>query len=66
LEIVTRTFVEMQQERHAADYDGARSWTRTETEQKIESVDAAFFNWKSIRKTPEAQDFLLSLFVKKR
>ena len=66
LEAVTRIFVEMQQQRHTADYDGGGRWARTETVSRIKSVHAAFFSWKDIRDHPMAQDFLLSLFVKKR
>ena len=66
LEVVARTFVEMQQQRHTADYDGERRWARTEAVGRINSVTVAFFNWRAIRDQPLAQDFLLSLFVKRR
>lgn len=63
---IAETFVEMQQNRHAADYDVSRNWSRTETIAKIELVEAASADLESIRREREAQHFLLSLFIKKR
>lgn len=60
------TFLDMQEQRHAADYDSAVTWTRTDVLGKIRAVKAAFVGWASIRDEQEAQDFLLSLFVRKR
>jgi hypothetical protein len=66
LEVVTRRFVDMQQQRHTADYNSERRWARTETLYSIASVHVAFSNWKAIRESPGAKDFLLSLFVRRR
>jgi hypothetical protein len=52
--------------RHSADYDSARKWTRTDTLEKIESVEAAFRSWRNIREEDEAQNFLAKLLLKER
>ena len=66
LKFVADTFVRLQDHRHAADYDTSRAWSETDAAELVVSVIEAFGQWAAIRETPEAQDFLLSLFVKKR
>lgn len=71
LKLVAGTFVDLQQERHQADYDLARLLTRTEATDLIERVEAATAAWKAIRKTAansksyslEAKVFLTALLV---
>ena len=63
---VADTFVQMQQDRHIADYDNARKWSRTETAAKISSVQSAFQNWNQIRLSSPAQDYLVSLLLRER
>lgn len=64
--VVARAFVQLQDERHSADYDGAKAWTKSDAVVAVASADLAFGVWKRVRKTRQAQDFLLCLFVKKR
>jgi len=66
LHAVTETFVEMLQHLHTADYDSSTKWTRTETLEKLDTVQAAFQSWKSIRKSHDAQNFLVTLLLKER
>jgi uncharacterized protein (UPF0332 family) len=66
LHVVAATFVLMLQHRHTADYNGAVKWSRTDTLEKIESVEAAFQSWRVIRDAHEAQDFLVTLLLKER
>ena len=66
LKLVADTFVQMQQDRNLADYDGSRKWTRTDTVANVDSVAAAFEAWKAIRKNSVAQDFLITLLLKER
>jgi hypothetical protein len=54
-------FLEAQQQRHTADYDNARQWTRTEVLTLIKLVDSAFLSWRAIRDEPAAQAYLISL-----
>jgi hypothetical protein len=59
---VAQTFVEAQNNRHAADYDNSRVWARTDVLAEIESVANAFKSWRAIRNEDFAQAFLVSLF----
>jgi len=66
LHTITSTFVLMLQHRHTADYDGATKWSRTDTLEKIQLVEAAFKSWREIRSEPVAQKFLVSLLLRER
>ena len=66
LHLVAKTFVEMYQQREEADYDYSTNWSRTGVVPTIASVAAAFEAWKAIRREDVAQDFLFTLFTKKR
>ena len=66
LRAVATAFVLLQDQRHAADYDNATSWTKTEViEEWIRAADA-FANWDSIRNQDIAQTYLVSLLIKPR
>ncbi len=66
LRVIAATFVSIQQHRETADYDNSAKWTRTDTWQKIKSVEAAFSSWRVIRDEHEAQDFLVTLLLRPR
>ena len=66
LKAVAKTFAELQEKRHTADYDNTTFWTRTEALVHIKSAEQAFRAWKSIRTEQIAQAYLVSLIVKKR
>jgi TPR repeat protein len=59
--LIAETFVDMQQNRHTADYDNSAKWTRTDVHAKVNSVQAAFKSWKIIRKETVAQHYLVTL-----
>jgi uncharacterized protein (UPF0332 family) len=59
---VADTFFQTQEDRHTADYDNAKRWTRTEALAVISRVEAAFQSWNAVRGEPAAQEYLLSLF----
>jgi uncharacterized protein (UPF0332 family) len=63
---VAKTFVNLQKQRHLADYDNAIVWTRTEAERDVQSCEKAFVTWHSIRDENIAQDYLVSLLIKPR
>jgi hypothetical protein len=42
LQPVADTFFQAQQQRHTADYDHSKTWTRTEVLTRIAIVDSAF------------------------
>ena len=60
------TFIQTQQQRHTADYDNSKEWTRTEVLSLIANVTTAFANWRQIRNEDLAQDFLVYLLAKDR
>jgi hypothetical protein len=65
LRFIAMTFVDLQQDRHTADYDNSKKWTRTEVLAQIEAVQAAFDSWQAISGEEIAEDFLLQLLVQK-
>lgn len=64
LKIVAQTFAILQQQRHTADYDNGFHWSRTNAI-GIDLASSAFKDWRAIRTTDAAQDFLLTLFLPK-
>jgi uncharacterized protein (UPF0332 family) len=66
LHVVVNTFIEAQQQRHTADYDNSKQWTRTEVLTQIANVTTAFESWHKIRDESLAQDYLVYLLVKER
>jgi hypothetical protein len=66
LRSVAATFVDLQQERHDADYNLARAFTRATTLAAVATAQTAFASWAQIRGTPEAEAFMLALLVKTR
>jgi uncharacterized protein (UPF0332 family) len=58
---VVSAFSQAQQQRHAADYDNSKQWTRTEVLTQIELVERAFRSWHEIREEKIAQAYLTSL-----
>ena len=66
LKFVAKTFVVLQENRQLADYDNSTFWSKTEALSLIRSAERAFAGWQSIRDEPIAQQYLLSLLVKRR
>lgn len=66
LRSVAKTFAQLQEQRHVADYDNTKFWTKTEAFSQVASVQRAFLSWKRIAKESIAQDYLMSLLIKKR
>jgi uncharacterized protein (UPF0332 family) len=66
LRFVAKTFVQLQEKRHIADYDNTTFWTKTEAPSQVTSAAQAFIIWRSIRNEQIAQAYLISLFVRKR
>ena len=61
--LVADAFVQLQEGRHAADYDFSETLTRAEVLSKIDLVDQAFCAWEKIKKTDNANVFLASLLL---
>jgi len=62
---IAENFMRLQQDRHTADYDSSKRWTRKEVLTDIERAAAAFDSWKVIRKETIADDFLLQLLIQR-
>jgi uncharacterized protein (UPF0332 family) len=57
---VCQTFSDLQEMRHIADYDTARSVTRSEAVSAVSRALAAHEDWKEIRRTDNCKVFLLA------
>jgi hypothetical protein len=63
LQIVAKTFVNLQDARQQADYDNAKIWVSIEARNKVADAQLAFENWTKIRTHPAAKEYLLSLLI---
>ena len=66
LQALCLTFVELQNARHAADYDLSDNLTRSDAERYISETEVAFAAWQGIRNTHEVTVFLAALLFSKR
>lgn len=65
LKTVADTFVQLQRNRHTADYDNAFHWSRSDAIEVLDLAKSAFSDWRAIRSQDAAQDYLLQLFLPK-
>ncbi len=63
---IASAFVNLQEERHAADYDNHENWTATDVEATLEIARSAFRHWSSIRTDPMAGNYLLAMLLNKQ
>jgi len=61
LKLVADSFLKLQQDRHTADYDNSKVWSRTQVWAVICEAEDAMAAWSSIREEEIAQDYLLDL-----
>jgi uncharacterized protein (UPF0332 family) len=61
LKLVADNFVTLQQQRHSADYDNSKIWSRTQVFEAIIQAQDAMKAWMIIRSDATAQDFLFDL-----
>jgi uncharacterized protein (UPF0332 family) len=66
LKFLAAAFVKLQQDRHDADYNNAKIWTRKEVYGILFLAEDAMDAWKAIRDEDIAQDYLLDLVKKRR
>ena len=66
IQVVAKAFIALQQARHEADYNTAKSFSKSEAQALVDQADQAFDDWKAVRKTDYAKLYLVSLFVGKR
>ncbi len=63
LKNVAATFIELQELRHEADYNRARSFDKSDGRNALGRVETAFRDWDQVRTTPAAQIFLVLLLL---
>ncbi|ADW67325.1 hypothetical protein [Granulicella tundricola] len=61
LQSVAGTFVNLQEQRHAADYDLTRTYTRIDVLNVVDTAQDAFADWRNVRRTAEANVFCAAL-----
>lgn len=66
LKAVAKTFIDLQDARHVADYHNGVVWNLTESSREVADARKAFEIWASIRQEDIAQDYLVSLLIKPR
>jgi uncharacterized protein (UPF0332 family) len=63
---VASAFVDLQQERHAADYDNHEQWTMLDVQKILGTARSAFQDWDSICTDPMAGNYLLAMLISKQ
>jgi hypothetical protein len=66
LSAVARAFVDLQEERHRADYDLSSLFNRVDVLQKVALAEQAFTDWSTIRGAQNAGVFLAALLMQRR
>jgi uncharacterized protein (UPF0332 family) len=66
LQQIASAFVQLQAERHRADYDLSATFTRADATHFIEQGTIAFHHWSQVRNRDEATVFLAALMFAKR
>jgi hypothetical protein len=66
LQKVARAFINLQAERHRADYNYATRFNRTDVQEKVSQVRDAFEQWARVRKDPAADYYLVALLTGNR
>jgi hypothetical protein len=59
-------FVQLQEQRHEADYNVKDPWSLTQSLKEILAANRAFVIWQEIRAEKISQDYLVSLLVRPR
>lgn len=66
LKSVAKAFVDLQQQRHDADYNLTKRFRRSGVLALLSQAEQALDDWETIRDLPAAETFLVSLLVKLR
>jgi hypothetical protein len=62
--LIARTFVQLQQQRHFADYNLTKDLLLTDATAQVVSAQTALTKWQAIRTEDVAQEYLVSLAVR--
>ena len=60
---IADAFVDLQQDRHKADYDNHEQWTALEVKEDLDAARSAFQHWQSISTDPMAGNYLLAMLL---
>ena len=60
---VAEAFIELQTDRHLADYDAVNPFSRTQAFKLLGSAEQAFLDLDAVRGDPLAEEFLLDLLM---
>lgn len=66
LRSVAQALLDLQEARHQADYNTYRSFSRREALYHLQLATRAVENWATIRKTPQADAYLIGLLIIER
>ena len=66
LQNVARAFIDLQTDRHAADYNNYEKWSAIEVQNLLKTAQSAFDDWHSIRTDPMAGNYLLAMLLSKQ
>lgn len=66
LRTVAKSFVELQERRHLADYDSALRLSRSDALRAVRVAEGAFQNWEAVRSQGIAKDYLLAFLIRER
>jgi uncharacterized protein (UPF0332 family) len=66
LKTVAQAFVDLQQNRHSADYSYLKKWSRTEVQSHVDTATTAFASWRTIQHEKLAKDYLISMLIRER
>jgi uncharacterized protein (UPF0332 family) len=66
IQLLAGLFVQLQEDRHRADYDHFASFTRAEALQTVENAERAFQDWQAVRERPNATVFLAALMLQRQ
>ena len=55
IQSVARAFIDLQQERHDADYNNHETWSLTDVQTLLNTAESAFRNWLTIRTSPHGR-----------
>ena len=61
--VVAQSFLELQQNRHIADYNNSKIWSRLEVMNSLTLATDAFAAWRVVRTQEAAEDYLLQLLL---
>lgn len=59
-------FIQLQEQRHEADYNLKDPWTLTQSLKEMLAANQAFIVWREIRTEKISQDYLVSLLIRAR